>query len=79
MTCKRRGALALNALWSAIFFGLQWPRLAVFEIIVLWVVLRMTLVAFWRRSRAAGVLLWPYLVWITFATILNFQIARLNS
>lgn len=71
--------LALNALWSVIFFGLQWPWLAVFEIIVLWIVLRLTLVAFWRRSRAAGVLLWPYLAWITFATILNFQIARLNS
>ena len=71
--------LALNVLWSVILFGLQWPWLAMVEIVVLWLVLRLTLVAFWRRSRVAGLMLWPYLTWVTFAAILNFQIARLNG
>ncbi len=68
----------LNALWTPLFFGLHRPGLALIDIIALWLVLAVTLVAFWRARRAAGVLLLPYLAWVTFATALNFTIWRLN-
>lgn len=71
--------LALNSLWSAIFFGLQQPAWACVEIVALWIAIAATLVAFWRRSRLAGALLLPYLLWVTFAAALNFEFARLNG
>lgn len=71
--------LALNALWSVLFFGLQRPDLAAAEIVLLWLAILATLVAFWQRSTAAGWLLVPYLAWVTFAALLNFEIARLNN
>ena len=63
---------------TSLFFGLHRPGLALIDIIALWLVLAVTLVAFWRARRAAGVLLLPYLAWVTFATALNFTIWRLN-
>jgi translocator protein len=81
-----RGALALfgaqlllNAAWSAIFFGLRSPGLAFAEIIALWLLIVATTVEFWRRRAAAGMLLLPYLAWVTFAAALNFAIWRLNA
>lgn len=71
--------LALNVGWSALFFGLQRPGLAFFEILVLWVAIAATLLTSWRVSRTAGILLAPYLLWVGFATILNFTIWRLNA
>ena len=71
--------LALNVGWSAVFFGLQLPGLAFLEIQVLWVAIAATLVTSWKVSRAAGILLAPYLLWVSFATILNFAIWRLNA
>jgi benzodiazapine receptor len=71
--------LALNTLWSALFFGLRRPDLAAVEIVVLWVAILATVVAFWRRSTAAGWLLVPYLAWVTYAAGLNFEIARMNN
>ncbi len=71
--------LALNVLWSVIFFGLRRPELAAIEIVVLWAAILATLIAFWRRSRVAGWLLVPYLAWVAFAAGLNFEIARLNG
>lgn len=71
--------LALNSLWSAIFFGLRQPVWACVEIVVLWLAIAATLAAFWRRSRLAGAMLLPYLLWVTFATALNFEFARLNG
>ncbi|MDP3071263.1 MAG: TspO/MBR family protein [Opitutaceae bacterium] len=68
----------LNALWTPLFFGLHRPGLALIDILALWLVLALTLVAFWRVRRAAGVLLLPYLAWVTFATALNFTIWRMN-
>jgi len=68
----------LNALWTPLFFGLHRAGLALVDIFGLWLVLAATLVAFWRVRRAAGVLLLPYLAWVTFATALNFTIWRLN-
>lgn len=71
--------LALNVLWSVLFFGLRQPAWALAEIVVLWLLIAATTVAFWRRSRAAGSLLVPYLAWVAFAAALNFEFARLNS
>jgi translocator protein len=71
--------LALNVGWSAVFFGLQFPGLAFVEILLLWVAIAATLLTSWRVSRTAGILLAPYLLWVSFAAILNFAIWRLNA
>jgi translocator protein len=70
--------LALNMAWSAIFFGLRRPGLAVIEIACLWVAILVTLIQFWRIAPLAGWLLIPYLAWVAFAMILNFTIWRMN-
>ncbi len=68
----------LNAMWTPLFFGLHNAGLAFAEITVLWVTLAATLVAFWRVRKLAGVLLIPYLLWVSFAAALNFSIWQLN-
>ena len=68
----------LNALWTPLFFGMHRSGLAFVEISALWLVLAATLVRFWRVRKAAGVLLSPYLAWVSFAVALNFTIWRLN-
>jgi tryptophan-rich sensory protein len=73
------GQLALNSLWSFVFFGLREPSWAAAEIVVLWLAIAATLIAFWRCSIVAGLLLVPYLAWVTFAAALNFSIASMNS
>jgi len=73
------GQLVLNVLWSILFFGLQAPGIALVEILTLWVAIFATLLSFWRISKIAGWLFVPYLVWVSFATILNLEIWRLNS
>ncbi|NLE39158.1 MAG: tryptophan-rich sensory protein [Pirellulaceae bacterium] len=70
--------LALNVSWSWLFFGMESPALAFAEILLLWTAITATMVAFWPRSKAAGLLFVPYLAWITFAAVLNFVIWRLN-
>lgn len=70
--------LALNALWTPLFFGLHQPGLAFVGIILLWLAILATLLTFWRVSRAAAWLLVPYLAWVSFATVLNGTIWRLN-
>lgn len=70
--------LALNTLWSFIFFGLQSPGGAFLEIILLWLTILATLIVFSRISRAAGWLLIPYLLWVSFAVYLNYSIWVLN-
>lgn len=70
--------LALNGLWSILFFGLQSPGWALAEIVVLWLAIVATLVAFWRLTAAAGWLLAPYLAWVSFAAVLNGSIWVLN-
>jgi tryptophan-rich sensory protein len=70
--------LILNALWSFLFFGAQQPGLAFLEIVVLWLVILATTVGFWRVAVPAGLLLLPYLCWVTFAAALNLQLWRLN-
>lgn len=70
--------LLLNMLWSILFFGLQSPALALTEILVLWVAILTTIVVFAKLSRTAALLLVPYLLWVSFATYLNFAIWMLN-
>lgn len=70
--------LALNALWSWLFFAWHQGALAFFDILVLWLVIVTTVVAFWRHRAWAGVLLLPYLAWVSFAGVLCFTVWRLN-
>jgi tryptophan-rich sensory protein len=70
--------LALNLLWSVLFFGLRRPAWALGEIVLLWLSIVATTAAFWNRDPIAGALLLPYLLWVTFAAVLNGAILRLN-
>jgi translocator protein len=70
--------LALNVGWSWIFFGLHEPGWAVAEIVILWLAIVATTVAFFQCSKIAGWLMVPYLAWVSFASVLNFAIWRLN-
>jgi tryptophan-rich sensory protein len=70
--------LALNALWSPLFFGLQRLDLALFEIALLFVAIAATAHRCWRIDRIAGALLAPYLAWVGFASFLNYTLWDLN-
>ncbi len=70
--------LALNALWSILFFGRRDPDAAFVGILALWGAILATLVAFWAVDAWAGMLFVPYLVWVTFAGNLNRIVANLN-
>ena len=70
--------LGLNATWTPVFFGLRAPGLALVNIVLLWFALVGTVIAFFSRRPLAGVLLIPYLSWVTFATALNFAIWHQN-
>lgn len=70
--------LVLNILWSFVFFGLKAPDLAFFEILMLWFAILYTIVNFYRISKNASLLLLPYILWVTFAAVLNFAVWRLN-
>lgn len=70
--------LALNALWSFLFFGLKNPMLAGLEIIILWLMIYETYLQFAKINKIAGYLLLPYLAWVSFATVLNASIWWLN-
>jgi translocator protein len=71
--------LILNLLWSLVFFGLHQPLLALITIIALWVAIFMTIKSFYKISKIAAYLLYPYISWVTFASILNFAIVLLNK
>lgn len=71
--------LLLNIAWSALFFALRSPALALLEICLLWLAILATLIAFARVHRGAGLLLVPYLLWVSFAAILNLELWRLNG
>jgi tryptophan-rich sensory protein len=70
--------LALNALWSYLFFGLKNPMLAGLEIIVLWLMIYETYIQFSKINKVSGYLFIPYLLWVSFATVLNASIWWLN-
>jgi translocator protein len=70
--------LVLNSLWSIIFFGLHNPGWAFVDIVALWLAILATIIAFARVSRPAAWLLVPYIIWVSFASYLNYQIFVLN-
>lgn len=70
--------LALNALWSWLFFAWHRGAFAFADIVLLWLLIVMTLVAFWRIRPLAGALLVPYLLWVSFASALNYAVWQLN-
>lgn len=81
-----RGALILfviqlgaNALWSWLFFAWRLGGAAFVEVVVLWLLIVVTVVAFWRlRARVAALLMLPYLAWVSFAVLLCYTIWQLN-
>ncbi len=70
--------LAVNALWSWLFFAWHRGAPAFADIVLLWLLIAATLVGFWRVRPLAGALLLPYLSWISFAAALNFAVWHLN-
>jgi translocator protein len=70
--------LALNALWSYLFFGLKNPMLSGIEIILLWLMIFETYTKFIKINKIAAYLLIPYLLWVSFAMVLNASIWWLN-
>lgn len=70
--------LALNALWSYLFFGFHNPLLALMEIVLLWLIIFETYTQFKKIDKVAGMLFIPYLAWVSFAMILNGSIWWLN-
>jgi tryptophan-rich sensory protein len=70
--------LVLNALWSVFFFGLRSPLAGLVDIIGLWLSIVATIILFFRVSVPAGVMLLPYIAWVSFAALLNAAILRLN-
>jgi benzodiazapine receptor len=70
--------LVLNALWSVVFFGLKSPLWGVVVILALWVAILLTIIRFFKLSTAAGALLLPYILWVSFASALNIAIWVLN-
>ncbi|MBN1432774.1 MAG: tryptophan-rich sensory protein [Methanomicrobiaceae archaeon] len=70
--------LALNLSWSYLFFGLENPVAGLICIILLWIFILATILASYKIDRYAAYLLVPYILWVTFATFLNWQIVVLN-
>lgn len=70
--------LAFNALWSWLFFAWHRGFLAFADVLLLWVLILTTLVSFWRVRPLAGALLIPYLLWVSFASVLNYSLWQLN-
>lgn len=82
---RQRGVLALfliqlavNALWSWLFFGWHRGALAFADIVLLWLLIVATVVGFWRVRPLAGALFLPYLCWVSFASALNYAVWHLN-
>lgn len=70
--------LGFNAIWSPLFFGLHSITLALADVALLLVLVLATTMLFFQRDRAAGLLMLPYVAWVSFATLLTFSIYRLN-
>ncbi len=70
--------LAFNFLWSLVFFGLHSPMLAFVTIVFLWITILVSIMKFYPLSKTAAYLLIPYIIWVSFASILNLSIVVLN-
>ena len=71
--------LVLNAAWSWLFFGLHKMGIAFTEILTLWAAILLCIILFWRIIPISGILLLPYLLWVTFAAVLNYTLWQLNT
>jgi len=70
--------LVFNFMWSILFFGLKSPIIGLIDILVLWVLILITMIKFYKISKPASYLLVPYILWVSFATLLNLFIVILN-
>jgi len=70
--------LVLNILWSVIFFGMQNPAVAFFELLMLWFAILYTIINFYRVSKIAAYLILPYILWVSFAGVLNYFLWVIN-
>lgn len=70
--------LAFNALWTWMFFAWQLGALAVVEVLLLWALIATVIVVFYRKKALAGLLLAPYLLWVSFASALTYSLWQLN-
>jgi tryptophan-rich sensory protein len=70
--------LVLNAVWTPLFFGAHWLLLSFLEMILLWLLILWTIVKFYGISVVAGLLLIPYILWVSFASVLNLSFWLLN-
>lgn len=70
--------LAANALWSWLFFAWHRGAMAAMEVLVLLALIVATIVAFWRTRRLAALLMVPYLLWVSFASVLTWTVWRSN-
>lgn len=70
--------LTFNFVWSLLFFGLRFPLLGLIDIIILWVMILLTIMKFQKISKIASYFMIPYLLWVTFASLLNLSIVILN-
>jgi len=73
------GQLALNLIWSWLFFAMHSPALGAIDIVLMWATILATTLAFWKVSPIAGAMMVPYLLWVSFATYLNLGIWWLNA
>ena len=71
--------LVLNLTWSILFFGIHQIGFALAEIVLLLLAILVTMLLFWRIDRCAGILMLPYIAWVTFATLLNASLWLMNS
>lgn len=71
--------LGLNAAWSWMFFGFNNPLAGLVNIVPQWIVILITIVLFWQLDAIAAAFLIPLAAWVAFATLLNFEIWRLNG
>jgi len=85
VTCHRRKALilfyiqlTLNFIWTRVFFSTHQLLAALIIIILLWIAIVITTIRFWPLNRLAGILMLPYLAWVTFAGLLNYELFHLN-
>lgn len=71
--------LFLNFLWTVLFFGFRSPFAAFVEITALHISILITISTYWRLSKKAAFLMIPYILWVSFASVLNFKVWRLNK
>ncbi|MBK7411744.1 MAG: tryptophan-rich sensory protein [Ignavibacteria bacterium] len=70
--------LVLNGLWTWLFFVMRSGSLAFVDLIVPWLLILATIIAFWRKNKLAGLMLVPYLIWVAYASALTFSLWQRN-